>query len=415
MVFVACGLNHKTAPVSVREKLALTPETQHDVLQHLLAIPAISEAAVLSTCNRTEVYCETDNIKAIVPAIADYHAIDETMISPYAYLHHEKEGLRHLIRVASGLDSMMIGEPQILGQVKKAYHQALEVGSIGPQLRYLFEYLFNASKKIRTHSGIGINPVSVAYAAVNLIGEVFPNYDDLTVFLIGSGETSTLVASYLIKKGVKDFLVASRTLENANQLAQSINGKGLAIGDIPDYLSQADVIISATACPLPFINTSLVERALTKRRFNPMFFLDLAVPRDIEPSVSEIPDVFLYNVDDLQTMIDEGLTQRQHAAEIAEQMIESELENYISWHRSLRANDAICCYREKVSDLANQELNRSLKKLKSSDDAEEILRELTHRLVNKFCHTPSLGLRQAAYDNREDLLQLANYLFTQHP
>lgn len=415
MVFVACGLNHKSAPISMREKFAVSPEKNSDILQHLLNLPGVSEAAYLSTCNRTEIYCETEDSDIILPQLADYHQLPQEKLPDYTYIHQGTSGLRHLLRVGSGLDSMMVGEPQILGQLKQAYSTACESGSVGKELRQLFEYLFRITKRIRTNSGIGVNPVSVAYASINMISDIFPCFDDLKVFLIGSGQTASLVASYLKKKGVNEFLVASRNLDNASELAQSIDGQGLAIGDIPDYLYQADIVVTATACPLPFINVGLVERAIEKRGNKPMFLLDLAVPRDIEPQVAQLEHVQLYNVDDLQALVDKSLSQRQFAAEIAEQMIDSELENYIRWHRSLRANDAICDYREQTQQIGQVELQRALKQLNTTKSNEDILQELTHRLVNKFCHTPSLGLQHAAYEGREDLLELASFLFKPPP
>jgi len=411
MVFVACGLNHKTAPVDVREKVAMPVALQHDVLNSLLSLPAINEAAILSTCNRTEIYCDTDDPSHIVPWLAEEHQLSPEAIRPYFYLHHGHHGIRHTLRVASGLDSMMLGEPQILGQMKQAYQQACRAGSIKSSLQHVFQYVFSASKRIRSRSGIGNNPVSIAFAAVQLIGQFFPDFKSLNVFIIGSGETATLVAKYLHKQGVKRFMVASRTRENANVLAATFAGEAVAIGDIPHYLSQADVIVSATACPLPFINKGLVEHALGKRAQAPMFFLDLAVPRDIESNVSELDAVQLYNIDDLQSMIEQGMGERRIAALQAEQLVESELDNYIRLHRSLRAKKVICDYRNQMQDLAQLELQRALQKLAAGECQYNVLSEFSERLVNKLTHTPTVGLRQAAWDDREELLDLAKYLF----
>ncbi|KTC74298.1 glutamyl tRNA reductase [Legionella birminghamensis] len=411
MVFVACGLNHKTAPLNVREKLAVPSGIQGSVLHRLLYLPAVNEAAILSTCNRTEFYCDTDDPGLLVPWIAREHQLHTEELQPYFYLHHGEEGVRHTLRVASGLDSMMLGEPQILGQMKQAYQQACDAGTVKSNLRSIFEYIFSASKRIRSRSGIGTNPVSVAYAAVLLIGQFFKNLENLRVFLIGSGETASLVAKYLHKEGVRQFLVASRTPENAKQLAAAFAGKALTIGDIPQYLAQADIVISATACPLPFINKSLVEHALSQRSQAPMFFLDLAVPRDIEADVAEIPSVQLYNVDDLQLMIEHGMNERRTAALQAEQLIESELDNYIRWHRSLRAKDIICSYRNQMESLAQQELERAMLNLSSGQNQKQVLETFCNRMLNKLIHQPTIGLRQAAWDNRQDLLDLAKYLF----
>jgi glutamyl-tRNA reductase len=411
MVFVACGLNHKTAPINVREKVALPPAMHESLLQSLLDIPEVSEAAILSTCNRTEIYCDTKDPQVLAGWLAHEHKLSQEALSPFLYLHEGDLGIKHTLRVASGLDSMMIGEPQILGQMKQAYQQACRLGTVKTQLRPVFEYIFSASKRIRTRSGIGTNPVSIAYAAVQLIGQLFSNYRSLNVFLIGSGETASLVAKYLHQQGVHRFMVASRTLENAQKLAQTFGGKTLSIGDIPEYLSHADVVISATACPLPFINKSLVEHALKQRNQAPMFFLDLAVPRDIESNVNELEHVHLYNVDDLQMMIEKGMDERRHAALQAEQLIDSELDIYIRWHRSLKAKDVICDYRDHMQQLAQQELQRALKKLSSGANQQSVLNEFSERLVNKLTHNPTTGLRQIAWDGREDILTLAQYLF----
>lgn len=411
MVFVACGLNHKTAPLEVREKVAMPASHQDSWLQRIAELPAVDEAAILSTCNRTEIYCVTDDPDSLVPWLATENQLNPEQLSPYFYIHHGHNGIRHTLRVASGLDSMMLGEPQILGQMKQAYQQACQAGTVKTNLRSVFEYVFSASKRIRTSSGIGSNPVSIAYAAVQLISQMFTDFSSLNVFLIGSGETATLVAKYLRKEGVRQFLVASRTRENAAKLAETFDGEAIAIGDIPQYLPQADIVISATACPLPFISKGLVETALEKRAQSPMFFLDLAVPRDIEADVGELEAVRLYNIDDLQFMIDKGMNERRSAARQAEQLIESELDNYIRWHRSLRAKDVICDYRNQMQLVAQRELQRAMSKLSSGSCQQSVLSEFCDRLVNKLVHQPTAGLKQAAWDNREDLLDLVHYLF----
>ena len=410
-MFVACGLNHKTAPINVREKVALPYAMQDSLLNSLLHLPEVNEAAILSTCNRTEIYCDTNDPTVVTGWLAHEHQLSQELLSPFLYVHEGHQGIKHTLRVASGLDSMMIGEPQILGQMKQAYQQACRLGTVKSRLRPVFEYIFRASKRIRTRSGIGTNPVSIAYAGVQLIGQLFPNYKNLNVFLIGSGETASLVAKYLHQQGVHRFMVASRTPEHAKKLAETLGGKTLSIGDIPEYLAHADVVISATACPLPFINKSLVEHSLKQRNHAPMFLLDLAVPRDIESNVGELENVHLYNVDDLQSMIEKGMDERRHAALQAEQLIESELDNYIRWHRSLRANDFIVDYRTQMNHLAQAELQRALKKMSAGQSHHSVLNEFSERLVNKLTHNPTTGLRQLAWDGRDDLLTLAQYLF----
>lgn len=411
MVFVACGLNHKTAPINLREKVALPPARHDFLLNSLIDRSEVNEAAILSTCNRTEIYCDTQDPQALIGWLAHEHQLTHESLSPFLYIYEGDQGIKHTLRVASGLDSMMIGEPQILGQMKHAYQQACRLGAVKTELRPVFEYIFSASKRIRTLSGIGVNPVSVAYAAVQLMGQFFSDYRSLNVLLIGSGETASLVAKYLHQQGVHNFMIASRTIENAQKLAQTFGGRTLSISDITQYLPQADVVISATACPLPFINKSLVEHALQQRNHSAMFFLDLAIPRDIEPNVSELEQVRLYNIDDLQLMIEKGMDERRNKALHAEQLIDSELDNYIRWHRSLRSKDVICDYRAQMQHLAQLELERALKKLAAGEDQLSVLNEFSERLVNKLTHNPTAGLRQLAWDGREELLDLAQYLF----
>lgn len=412
--FLACGINHKTAPIEIREKIS-TANDEHNqlILKQLLAMENVSEAAVLSTCNRTEVYCVTQDKEDLQGWLAKEHDLQQDSFQNYFYRHTEHNAVRHAMRVACGLDSMMVGEPQILGQMKKAYRMAEDVGSIGPVLRPIFHHVFSASKRIRSHTGIGINPISIAYASVNLIQRIFPeNLSEKTVFLIGSGETSKLVAKYLTQCGIEKFFIASRTLENATKLATELNGEALTIGEIPSILPKADITISATACPLPFISRGLIERSMSNRQDKPMFLLDLAVPRDIEQDVHELQNVHLYNVDDMQDLVDEGMKERQTAAENAEQIIEYELEEYIRWHRSLRARDHIVKYRNHANAIAEIELERLTKQLKSGIIApEDALAELKYKLVNKLVHKPVVGLKKAATDNRDDILGLTSYLF----
>lgn len=413
MKFLACGLSHKTAPIRIREKIsAANDDHNQQLLQKLMGLGTIQEAALLSTCNRTELYCVTDSEDDIMPWLADQHQIELSELKNCFYAHRDHDGVKHAMRVACGLDSMMIGEPQILGQMKNAYRIAESVGSIGATLRPIFHHIFSASKRIRSHTGIGVSPISIAYASVNLIQRIFTEgLENKCAFLIGSGETSQLVAKYLIQAGTKNFYVASRTLESAKKLAQEVEGKPLTIGEIPEVLPNADIVISATACPLPFISRGLIERCMVQRNQSPMFLLDLAVPRDIEQDVHELSNVFLYNVDDMQELIDEGLSERQTAANNAEQIIEYELDEYIRWHRSLRAKDSIIHYRNRANDIAETELERIIKKFNNKQiSTEEALQELKYRLVNKLVHQPTVGLKRAATDNREDILALISYL-----
>ncbi|WP_367606287.1 glutamyl-tRNA reductase [Legionella sp. W05-934-2] len=411
MVYVALGLNHKTAPIEIREQVATLPANEDRFLVDLMSCEGVHEAAVLSTCNRTEIYCEIEKPGLLSQWLARQHDLPAPTLKPYLYLHQQDNAIRHTLRVASGLDSMMLGEPQILGQMKQAYQHACQMGTVKHQLRNKFEYIFSASKRIRNQSGIGTNPISVAYAAVQLINQTFSDLQTINVLLIGSGETSRLVAKYLQESGVAKFMIASRTPENAHKLALAVDAQAINIGDIPTVMHQADVVVTATACPMPFINPSLIKNALTLRNNRPMFLLDLAVPRDIEPEVGLLNNAHLYNIDDLEKIIEDGMEARRTCAVAAEQLIELEVEQYIRWHRSLRASDMIIDYRQHMDSLAELELQRALKLIASGEDTASVMNSFKHRLVNKLVHQPTVGMRQAAWEGKTELLDLANYLF----
>ena len=411
MAFIACGLNHKTAPIEIREKFARASSNHNATINALLDEPQIDEAVILSTCNRTELYYNTQNDFLITSWLANHHHMSLEELSPYLYVYEDKLAIQHLLRVCTGLDSMMLGEPQILGQMKQAFQHADTHGTVGPHLRHLFQFIFGASKSIRTHSGIGLNSISVASAAAQLIRQHFSDESALSLLLIGSGETATLVAKYLYELGIRRFVVASRTQEHATTLANVYAGEIIPITDIGAALSTVDIIVSATACPLPFISHTMVIKALADRKQKPMLFLDLAVPRDIEPSVGQLPNVTLYNIDDLNHLTQQGMQQRQTAGDLAEQLIEVELERFEHNHRALRAKDLICNYRNTMQSLADFELQRALQKLAKGQEQIDVFNEFSQRLINKFSHIPSIGLRQAAIDQRDEILDLAHYLF----
>lgn len=409
-MFIACGLNHKTAPLAVRETVALSTSYQEGLLTRLRQLPSVDEAVILSTCNRTEIYCQATSEQALLPWLAKECNVSLAKITPYFYTYKDTKAIEHLLAVASGLDSMMLGEPQIFGQMKRAYQLACEVGAVQHHLRQLFPYVFSASKRIRTQSGIGKNPVSIPSAATKLIRQTFCSLAPLNVLIIGSGEMASLVAKYLYKQGVKTFMVASRSQQKAEELAQLFSSTSLAIQDIESYLFRADVVISATACPLPFISKSMVEKALNQRQQQPMIFIDLAVPRDIAYEVNELTAAAVYNIDDLTSLAEKGLDERCLSAKKANALIHIELEKYKQWHRRRQAKHVICNYRSQMSVLAQQELQRALQKLSSGQCQYHVLEEFSERLVKKLTHIPTVGLKQAAEDNRKDLLDLAHYL-----
>lgn len=408
MTFIACGINHKTAPIEIREKMSPTLAQQNELLLALVEQPNVHGAMMLTTCNRTEIYCDTDKASHLVPWLAENQHLPYSVINDYIYCHSDDHGIRHTMRVACGLDSMVLGEPQILGQMKQAYHHANQIGTLNTSLQQVFRHVFNASKKVRTQTTIGAYPVSIAFTAVHLIRKVFSELHNSHVLLIGSGDTATLVAKYLKNQGASHFYVASRTIENAEKAAQALSGQSLTISQIPDFISKADIIISATNCPLPFIGKDMIAH---DRSNKPLFIFDLAVPRDVESNVTELENVFLYNIDNLQTMANEGLEERQQAAFSAEQIIECELDNYLKQERGKKAHRAIQQYRKYAKTARMNELARAQQQLERGLSPAEILDEMSHRLMKKLLHRPSLKLRQAAYEERHDLLEYTTYLY----
>ncbi|MCR9192445.1 MAG: glutamyl-tRNA reductase [Gammaproteobacteria bacterium] len=411
MVFIACGLNHKTAPLSVRETFALSSEKQKNVMHALMDLPEINEILLLSTCNRTEWYCDAQDAQLVLSWFAESHQMSLEQLHSHLYLFEGQAAVQHALRVASGLDSMMLGEPQILGQMKQAFLFFEAQNTIGSQLQQVFPFIFGATKRIRNQSGIGQHATSIAYAASKLIQQHCQKTTNITTLLIGSGETATLVAKYLHQQGTHQFMIASRSEDHALTLADQYAGEVIPVQDLIPALTKADVIVSATACPYPFISPSMVTTALEQRHHAPMLFLDLAVPRDIEPQVSDLPYATLYNIDDLERLTQEGLQQRQAAAQHAEQLIDFELNTFMNEHRALRAKTLICDYRNTMQALAEQELQRALQKLNHDQSPNDVMTEFSQRLIKKFTHIPSIGLRQAALDQRDDVLDLAHAIF----
>jgi len=413
MSLLALGINHKTAPVDVRERVAFTPERMVEALHELSAQAPVTEAAILSTCNRTELYCGLTNADptAVVEWLSRFHQLPQTDLAPYIYTHPDHDAVRHMLRVASGLDSLILGEPQILGQMKDAYQAASSAGTLGGQLSRLFQHTFSVAKQVRTDTEIGSSPVSVAFAAVSLARQIFSELGEKTALLIGAGETIELVARHLHQNGVGRMIVANRTAERAHLLACEFGGYSIALEEIPAHLPEADIIISSTASPLPILGKGAVERALKARRHQPMFMVDIAVPRDIEPEVGDLDDVYLYLVDDLRDIIEENIASRRDAAEQAEEIIENQVSQFMGWLRSLDAVETIRHYREGAESVSNDLLERAQRRLDNGDTPEETLAWLARNLTSKLTHAPTVQLRQAGFDDRSDLLEAARELF----
>jgi glutamyl-tRNA reductase len=413
MTILALGLNHTTAPVAIRERVTFGPDIVVGALRNLCELRGVNEGVILSTCNRTEVYCSAteDAIEDIREWIGGFHGLMINDISPYLYQHEGDQAVSHLLSVASGLDSLVLGEPQILGQVKSAYQTACDAGHTGKILRRLFQHAFSTAKQVRTDTAIGDSPVSVAFAAVSLARQIFSDISQQTALLIGAGETIELAARHLHQHGVGNIIVANRTVSRARDLAEQFNGYAIGLTELPVHLPEADIVIASTASPLPVLGKGTVERALKTRRHRPIFMVDIAVPRDIEPEVGELRDVYLYTVDDLEEVIQENLKSRQDAAEQAREIIEFQVGEFREWLGSLDAIDLIADYRASAENARDEVLDKALRLLHSGKDPQEVVAFLAHTLTNKLLHTPSAQLRNAGSTGQHELLEAANTLF----
>lgn len=413
MALLAFGINHKTAPVDIRERVAFSPERLQNACQELVSIPDVSEVAILSTCNRTELYCCVNDPEAqsVEQWFSEYHHLEVADIAPYIYKYPNRDAVRHLLRVASGLDSLVLGEPQILGQVKTAYRDANNAGTIGTVLNKLCQHTFKVAKQVRTDTAIGESAVSVAYAAVSLSKQIFSNFQNHTALLIGAGETIELAARHLKESNIGNLIIANRTVERAQALVEEVGGVAIALSQIPENLHKADIIISSTASQLPILGKGSVESAIKTRKRRPILMVDIAVPRDIEPEVSDLADVYLYTVDDLKEIIEEGLRTRREAAEQAEDIIDSQVSDFMGWLRSQGAVNIIQHYRSSVAQIKDEELAKALQTLKNGKDPEEVLKRFANTLTNKISHAPTTKIRQAGFDGNSELLESARQLF----
>lgn len=408
MNLVAVGVNHTTAEVELRERLAFSTQQAQAALAHLQANTSVSEAALLSTCNRTELYCMFEgDTPELVSWLANQRKVPLERLSCATYQFEGEAALEHMMRVSGGLDSMVLGEPQILGQMREAYARAQEAGALSGPLARLFQEVFSVAKRIRTETGIGANPVSVAYASVSFARHIFADLKKSRALLIGAGEMIELVARHLREQQVREITIANRTEARAAELAAHVGGRGIGLEALPVALESADIVISCTAAPLPILGKGMVERALKRRRHKPMFMVDIAVPRDIEPEVGEMDDVYLYTVDHLQEAIQENVRAREQAAEAASELIRDAI---VRHRRQRREQDAVAVlrdYREQHLALAASELEKAVQQLGNGADAEQVLRKFQHSLTNKWLHVPSVTLRKLAAEGRAEALLLA--------
>jgi glutamyl-tRNA reductase len=412
MSILIVGVNHKTAPVAIREKVSFAPDRLPQAL--LSAHQVVQESLILSTCNRTEIYAASNRqqpVDEVIGWLAHWHNMPAEQLRPYLYIYQQDEAVKHALRVACGLDSLVLGEPQILGQLKTALQTASDSSVTGNHLNRLMQHAFSTAKKVRTQTSIGANPISVAFAAVNLAKQIFSQLEKQTALLIGAGETIELVGKHLATNKIGKILVANRSVDKAQKLAAEYGGKGIGLPELADYLPQADIVISSTASPVPILGKGTVERALKIRKHRPMFMVDIAVPRDIEPEVAALDDVYLYTVDDLQSVIEENLQSRRVAAEQAERMVEDEVDNFMGWLRAQDHMDTIRQYRARTEALRLEVLTKAESLLHNGKSAEEVLQFLAHTLVNKLSHDATQAMHQAARNGDHTFLAHAKILF----
>lgn len=411
-MIVAFGLNHKTASLDLRGKLSFAPEIVEKVLHDARTILHVREIVLLSTCNRTEVYL-FGNVSdhQIVTWLAMIKGAEINALSECFYSFRNEHAVKHMIEVASGLDSLVLGEPQIFGQIKSAFSVAKEAGTVSVNLEKVFQFIFSAAKRVRTETAIGKNPVSVASASVNLASKIFSDLGEAHALLIGAGETIELVAKHLVDNGIGKLTVANRTLNRARSFSERFSADVILLSDMPEMLKTVDILISSTASQLPILGKGAVEFALRRRKYKPMFMVDIAVPRDIEPQVEELADVYLYNVDDLADFIEDNVKARNIEANVAKVIIAEEVNSWSNQHKGLMAIKTIKEFRTSAEKIRDLETNRALIALEGGKNAKDVVMELARSITNKLLHTPTKNLKRAGEEGRHDAINATKELF----
>ena len=415
MALFALGLNHTTAPLGIRERVAFHVERLHEALAELTRGKGASEAAILSTCNRTELYLQAGEARAAADWLAEYHRMKPAELTPYLYTLPSDQAVRHAFRVASGLDSMALGEPQILGQMKEAAKTAEAAGTLGTVLHKLFQRSFAVAKEVRSTTSIGTSSISMAAAAVKLAARIFPSLAEQSVLFIGAGEMIELCATHFAAQKPARLAVANRTLERAQALAHRIGARAIELRGLDAQLHEYDIVVSCTASSLPILGKGMVERALRARRRRPMFMVDLAVPRDIEPEAGELDDVFLYTVDDLAGIVAVNLDARRSAVEQAEAIIETQVGQFMHWMQGRESVPLIRQLRERAEDARRHECERALRLLERGEDPGRVLEQLSQGLTNKLMHGPTQALSEASGEERRALADLLARLYRLKP
>ena len=413
MTLFVFGLSHKTADLALRERIAVSAAEMGTVLAGFLQGSSIRELALLSTCNRTEFLVSASNHALALGEIRQWlesRFPSGTLADEVCYCHRDQDAVRHMIRVSAGLDSMVLGEPQIFGQMKTAYAQAVEHKTVQQELHRVFSHVFSVSKKVRSDTGIGANPVSVASAAVRLSKRVFSSLEDCNALMIGAGETIALAAKHLQGESIGSLVIANRTLDNALQVADDVGGQAITLANIPAAMQNADIVITSTASQLPVIGKGMVEQALKVRKNRPIFIVDIAVPRDVEEQVAELDNVYLYTIDDLQGIVEGNIQERASEAALAEQMIEASLADYAASVAERAGAQRVMVYRKQAEALRDQELAKALAAIESGKPAADVVSTLAKTLTNKLIHAPSVSIKQATAANDTEKLQWAEQL-----
>ena len=411
MSLYALGLNHATAPLDVREQVAFSPDALAHALRDLLTRPSVKEAAILSTCNRTELYVRSPEPSPVVAWLEDFHHVPKDSLAPYLYTLPRDKAVTHAFRVASGLDSMVLGEPQILGQMKQAVRHAESAGTLGLVLNRLFQRTFAVAKDVRTQTDIGSASISMAAASVKLAERLFPSIGEQRLLLIGAGEMIDLTATHFAARHPKSITIANRTLERGKELAARFNAEAITLNEMPDRLQEFDIIVTCTASTLPILGKGLLERVIKARRHAPVFIVDLAVPRDVEPEAAELDDVFLYSVDDLTNIVKDNLQIRKEAVVQAEEMIAAQAGSFLRWLEGRTVVPTITALHGHHDQLRATELERARKLLAGGAAPDQVLEALARGLTNKFLHAPTQALNKAGDAERAELVAMFEHIY----
>ncbi|MEO8630205.1 MAG: glutamyl-tRNA reductase [Betaproteobacteria bacterium] len=411
MQLFAFGVNHQTAPLAVRERIAFNTEGLPGALRHLVDHEPVREAAIISTCNRTEIYCNTPEPAKAIHWLAGYHQLKASALEPFLYTLPREQAVKHAFRVASGLDSMVLGEPQILGQLKQAVRSAERAGTMGLILHKLFQQTFSVAKEVRSRTEIGASSVSIAAAAVRLAERIYPSIAEQKILFIGAGEMIDLCAAHFAAQRPRAMTFANRTLDRAQALAQRFHGSTQSLHDLADYIPGHDIVVACTASQLPIIGKGLVERALKARRHRPMLMIDLAVPRDVEAEVAQLDDVFLYSIDDLGKIVQEGQESRQGAVGKAEAIIDAGVTDFMQWLSVREAVPTIRALRDQAERTRRHEVERAIRRLSRGESPEQVLQTLSQTLTNKLLHPPTQALHHVQGEDRDELVKLLERVY----